>query len=470
MYSWLQTMLAPLRRAAPLEGQYRPGPYLLSNGWLPAGTPWNYWQRGEDVRSYTGASAMVEACVASYSQTTASLPGAHWRALPDGGKEQVTNSDLARVLRDPNDYSSISDLVLNLIRRLYSDGNAYALALRNNRGEIDSLHLMDKGTPAFSDRPGGGVYYALTANADLAGYLMARGVNLGEPQPARNVLHLRLHTPTHPLVGVSPVMAAALDLALSGAALSQQARLYLNSATPRFILETDANLPAGKAGELGDEFQRQTTGDNAGRSPVLSWGLKAKPVTMSAHDAQLAELLKMSGENIALAYRIPLPILGLNAQAVSSTESLYASWLASGLGFCLNHFEEGVGQFFGLRGLPYEWLEMDTRGLLRSAFKEQMEGLQLAVIGGIYSPDEARALVDLGRVPGGVGAEPRVQQQVVPLSYGSDMKPPPATPAPAPVPANDTDSEDEAEDADTDRALRTPARFRRTLNAQQRTA
>jgi len=38
--------------------------------------------------------------------------------------------------------------------------------------------------------------------------------------------------------------------------------------------------------------------------------------------------------------------------------------------------------------------------------------------------------LDLPTVPGGFGAEPRVQQQVVPLSW----KPEPASPAPAPAP------------------------------------
>jgi hypothetical protein len=36
------------------------------------------------------------------------------------------------------------------------------------------------------------------------------------------VLHVRLHTPRHPLKGESPILAAALDLAMSGAALNQQ--------------------------------------------------------------------------------------------------------------------------------------------------------------------------------------------------------------------------------------------------------
>jgi hypothetical protein len=78
--------------------------------------------------------------------------------------------------------------------------------------------------------------------------------------------------------------------------------------------------------------------------------------------------------------------------------------------------------------------------LLRSAYRERIEGLARGVISGIYSPDEARAQEDLPAVPGGHGAEPRVQQQVVPLSYGSEMQPPspqPATPPPQDTPPSD---------------------------------
>lgn len=53
------------------EGQYRPGPYLLSEGWLSAtaGKFMNWWQMGYSIQPYGPAGAMVEACVSAYSQT-----------------------------------------------------------------------------------------------------------------------------------------------------------------------------------------------------------------------------------------------------------------------------------------------------------------------------------------------------------------------------------------------------------------
>jgi HK97 family phage portal protein len=366
-------------------------------------------------------------------------PGDHWRKLENGGRQRVVNSALSRILKRPNDYQSISDLMLNLTRRLYEKGETFALAIRNNRGEITELHLMQFGVPRLA--VDGTIFYDLSGNdiVDLR-------FDLSNPIPARDVLHLRLHTPRHPLKGESPILSTVLDRAMAGAALNQQVAFYLNQARPSFMLETDEKLTKEQTDALRARWNEQTQGDNAGGTPILTWGLKAKPVSISPQDGQLAEMLKMSDQSVALAFRLPLQVLGLGGTAFASTELLMQSWIASGLGFALNHIEEAFGQLFGLRGLPDEYLEFDTRALLRSAYRERMEGLARGVISGIYSPDEARASEDLPAVEGGHGAMPRVQQQVVPLSYGSEMKPPEPA-ASAPVAPEEDQQDDQSADS-----------------------
>ncbi len=425
------------------EGEYRPGPYTLNDGWLSAqaGRSINWWQMGHSLNPYGEASAMVEACVSAYSQTVAMCPGDHWRKMEDGGRERITTSALARILRKPNDYQSISDFMLNLTRRLYTRGEVFAYAVRNDRAEVTEMHLMTDGMPLIGND--GSVYYSLSGNE-----IAERRFMFGVPVPARDVLHVRLHTPRHPLKGASPILATALDLAMSSAALNQQVAFYINQARPSFMLETDQQLTADQTEALRKRWNEQTQGGNAGGTPILAWGLKAKPVTQAATDGKLAEMLKMTDQNVALAFRVPLQILGVGGAAFASVEALMQSWIASGLGFALNHIEEAFGQLFKLRGMPDEYLEFDTRALLRSAFRERIEGLVAGAIGGVISPDEARAEMDLPRVPGGHGAMPRVQQQVVPLSYGSNMQPPPiAAPAPEP-PAADDAAEDTSEVVD----------------------
>lgn len=448
MAKWL-TRITPSFRKRAKEGEYRPGPYIVDGGWISAkaGRFWNFWQMGYSVEPFGQSSAMVEACVSAYAQTVAMCPGDHWRMTSDGGRERVSTSDLARILRKPNDYQSISDLLMNLTRRLYETGEGYAVAIRNNRNEIAELHLMKHGMPLVAED--GSIFYYLAGNE-----IAERRFDLSAPIPARDVLHVRLHTPEHPLKGVSPILATVLERGMASAALNQQIAFYLNQARPSFMLETDQQLTKEQTEELRKRWDEQTRGENAGGTPILAWGLKAKPVHVTPADAALADMLKMADQAIALAFRLPLQVLGVGDTPFASTEALMSSWKASGLGFCLNHIEEAFGLLFGLKGQPDEYLEFNTEALQRSNFKDRIEGLARSVLSGIHAPDEARNEMDLPKVTGGHGAMPRVQQQVVPLDWHE--KNPPAKPAAQETPAEPNEDEDDQRGYDD---------FKREINA-----
>lgn len=419
------------------EGQYRPGPYLMDGGWLSAtaGRFMNWWQMGYSLQPYGEANAMVEACISAYSQTVAMCPGDHWRTTADGGRERVTNSAINRILRQPNDYQSISDFLMNLTRRLYEAGEGFAYAVRNDRNEISELHLMQYGQAMIGTD--GSIFYYLSGNE-----IAERRFDLSLPVPARDVLHVRLHTPRHPLKGVSPILATVLERMMAGAALNQQVAFYLNQARPSFMLETDQQLTKDQTEQLRQRWNEQTQGENAGGTPILAWGLKAKPVSVTPADARLADMLKITDQSIALAFRMPLQVLGVGDTPFASTEALMSSWKASGLGFCLNHIEEAIGNLFRLRGQPDEYLEFDTKALLRSNFKELIEGLSRSAISGIHSSDEARNEIGLPVTPGGFGKMPRVQQQVVPLDWHEKNPPSPAPAAPKPEASPDDEESD----------------------------
>jgi hypothetical protein len=86
-----------------------------------------------------------------------------------------------------------------------------------------------------------------------------------------------------------------------------------------------------------------------------------------------------------------------------------------------------------LKGQPDEYVEFDTAALLRSAQKDRIDALARGVQGGIYAPNEARQSEGLDRVA--YGDEPRVQQQVVPLSAAGSIPAPPRPNAPPAAPA-----------------------------------
>jgi HK97 family phage portal protein len=426
------------------EGDYRPGPYYLpiTGGWLPAGVGDNFWQQGYTPMPVSAQSAMVEACVSAYAQTVAMCPGDHWRRNDKGGRTRVEASALTRVLRHPNDYQSISDFLLNATRMLYLEGNCYALALRNSRYEIDEIHLMDSNVSFPRVSENGEVFYQLSGNDIIDKRLNGEELS---PVPMRDVLHVRLHVSRRfprPLVGESPLVAAYADVGVGAAIAAQQTAFYRNEARPSAVLSTDMVLDKDQVQGLRDRWNDQAKGLHQGGTPILTAGLKVQPWAQGGKDAATAEILKLTGEHIALAFRIPLQILGLGGTSYASTELLMQSWIASGLGFALNHIEEAFGVLFELKGQPAEYVEFDTAALLRSAQKDRIEALARGVQGGIFAPNEARNMEGLDDVK--FGDEPRVQQQVVPLSAAAAI--PASPPAPSPPPAAPPDTKGHRDD------------------------
>jgi hypothetical protein len=150
----------------------------------------------------------------------------------------------------------------------------------------------------------------------------------------------------------------------------------------------------------------------------------------------MAAASKLTQDEIFMVFGVPPAILGMTDKgAFSSTEALMQFWLSRGLGFAINHVEVAFDHFFGLKGWPEEYVEFDTRALLRVAYKDRIEALARGVQTAVYTPNEARRSEDLPDKEG--GDEPRVQQQQVPLDWGGfDVDPTaPVAPAPGATPA-----------------------------------
>jgi phage portal protein BeeE len=198
----IQKILSVFRPSETREGAvYLP----WSGGWLSqeASQYSNWWQMGYNLEG-GGRSAIVEACIAAYAQTIAMCPGSHWQWTEAGGRTRITTSALKRIINKPNAYQSISDFMLNLVYEMYG-GNAYVLALRNARFEIEELHLFSGQSSFAQVASDGSVFYSLSGNEVVEKMLGQKTIMV----PARDVMHLKLHTPRHPLVGESPMVAAA---------------------------------------------------------------------------------------------------------------------------------------------------------------------------------------------------------------------------------------------------------------------
>ena len=166
---------------------------------------------------------------------------------------------------------------------------------------------------------------------------------------------------------------------------------------PSGVPTTDQQLTAQQMAELTARWKEKSQGLSAGDVPVLAWGMKWQAMTITSEDAQLIQAYRMSIEDIARIFRVPLPLIGeqSHASTYNNVEQLMQAWLSTGLSFLLEHCEAAIARFFNLPA--DQFAEFDVERLQRVAFESRINSLTKGVQGGIYSPNEARAKRDCHR-------------------------------------------------------------------------
>lgn len=398
----------------------------VTGGHLPyeTGRFWNWWQMGQDPIP-NDSCPTVHACVDAYAQTLASLWGEHFEYNDSSqGKKILRNSQVARLLRNPNSYQTRSDFILNLIKGLLYHGNAYAVASRDDRGNIVALHIVPPtSTQPYVEPESKTVWYGLGDNV-FAGEFEALA-------PSRDVMHVRLYCPNHPLVGVSPITNLATDIAANNSISRHQATFFHNMARPSGVLQTPEKLTAVQMSQLREAWNEQSQGLNSGNTPILQSGLEWKSMALTSQDAELISAFNMTNETIARAFRVPLPLIGdLRNATYNNVEQLISSWLSTGLGFLLEHIELSFDKFFELP--DNQRVEFNAESLLRTDFAGRIEGITKGIQGGLYTPNEGRAKEGLPAVEN--GEKPYMQSQMVELGYRPEQPTDqPTEPVPEPI-------------------------------------
>lgn len=426
------------------EGSWR-GPFFGQGewgGWFQHERLGDGWQR-----HITRPDASFErfgpvyACVSILSQEISRIGLRHWAVDPeDESRKEVVTKAPARVFRKPNAYQTRSDFMLNLMRALLFDGNAYAVAKRNDRLEVESLHpLMPRSCWPYIAEDGE-IFYQVGEDAQRAANL-----DTSEWFPQRDVLHIRLFCPRHPLVGESPLVAALAPVAAGTAINNRVAAFFHNASRPSGILRHPGRLDETAMRRIKDRFMQLTQNGHTGEPVVLQEGMEWTPMDMTAVDAELIKSYNLTERQVAQIFRVPPFLLGdLEKASFQNVESLTRFFLGSGLGFYIDHLEEAFTRFFNLPVNEHILFDVEE-AFLRADLKERAEAYGKMVQNGIAAPNELRRRENLPPVE--FGDEPRVQQQLVPLSFGMNLQAPPAPGAPpggSPEPKPESPEEEEA--------------------------
>ncbi|MDQ0558316.1 HK97 family phage portal protein [Rhizobium mesoamericanum] len=304
---------------------------------------------------------------------------------------EVSNPAYSPVLRKPNHFQNRMQFVESWVLSKLQSGNTYVLKQRDNRGVVVKLYVLDPRmvTPLVSDT--GDVFYQLNSD-HLAGLQESVVV------PSREIIHDRFNCFYHPLVGLSPIFAGGLA-AMQGLAIqNDSASFFKNGARPGGVLTAPGAIEDETAKRIKDYWDTNFAGDNSGKVAVLGDNLKYEPMKAKSTDSQLIEQLQWSAQVICSTYHVPPYKVGIGQMpAFNNIQALNVEYYSQCLQTLIEAMEicldEGLGMGEGIG------TELDTDNLLRMDALTQMDVLDKGK--NIFTPDEARARINLAPTPGG---------------------------------------------------------------------
>lgn len=318
--------------------------------------------------------------------------------VSDTDRKRLTDHPLAQLLGRPlperfkvSRYRLINALVHDL--GIYD--NAYWLKIKVDGG----LGLVR--VPPRQVAPSGGTWFA----ADEYKVSGSRGT---KSFPAEQVVHLFGYNPSDPRHGVSPIESLRQILAEDYASGRFREQLWANSARIAGYLKR----PAGSSWEdparqrFTDSWRAQYTGDGpqAGGTPILEDGMDFVKTAMTSDEAQYLETRKLTREEVAAAYYIPPPMVGILDHATFSNiteqhKMLYQDTLGPWLEMIQEDIELQLLPDLNPTGASV-YVEFNIGEKLKGSFEEQAASIQTLTGRPVLTADEGRGLLNRNALGG----------------------------------------------------------------------
>lgn len=334
------------------------------------------------------------------------------------------------VLRKPNHYQTRVEFIACWLSSKLAFGNAYVLKERDARGVVVGLYVLDPRRVKVLVSGHGDVFYDLSQD-DLNDVPEAMVV------PAREIIHDKMNTLFHPLVGLSPIYAAGLAATQAQRIQNNSAQFFGNGARPSGVLSAPDEISQGAADRLKTYWESEFSGQNAGKIAVLGDGLKYEPMMMSSVDAQLIEQLKWTAETICGCFGVPAYLVGVGSAPLNNNaQTLREIYYSQCLQIHIEQIEALLDE--GLSIKPPMGTEFDREDLLGMDPVGLAEVVSKLRVAGIMAPNEGRRKFGLLPVKG--GDSPYMQEQNWSLEDLADREAlgaaisqpePPALPPPA---------------------------------------
>src|SRR5262249_31575253 len=239
------------------------------------------------------------------------------------------------------------------------------------------------------------------------------------------VVYFNGYNPLNALAGLSPLDTLRRTLEQDIAAMENREAFWRNSSRMEGIIERPKDAPRWTPQQKQhwrEQWQQRYAGpQGAGTIAVLEDGMSWKQTSWSARDSEYVASKKLSREECAAAYHIPLPMVGILEHATFSNikeqhKQLYAD--------CLGPWLEMVASAIELQLLPEcrqttnIYTEFNISEKLRGSFEEQANALRVLVGRPVMTANEGRARLNLPKIIDDVTADQLAPQQGGPSQAG----------------------------------------------------
>ena len=347
-------------------------------------------------------------CMKMLSETIGKLPLKYYQTTKEG-KIRADPDDMTRLLTiRPNPVMTPTALFTACELNCQHYGNGYIwiqkqFTRKRYGGDYRPVGLWvlpSKSVSVMIDNAGvfqekGEMYYRYSDEYSGETYIF----------PQEDVIHVKTSYSFNGILG-KPVRQIIGEM-VDGARESQRFmnNLYKQGLTASMALEYTDDLDANRRNKLTQKYNDYLTGArNAGKIVPVPAGLKLTPLKMSLADSQFFELRKYSALQIAAAFGIkPNQLNDFDKASYSSAEMQQLAFLVDTMAYRMKAYEEEINAkvLTQQQMLDGFWYKFNEKVILRTDSKTQEEILAGYVNNGIYTPNEARDLLQLPAKEGG---------------------------------------------------------------------
>ncbi|HOE19182.1 MAG TPA: phage portal protein [Syntrophorhabdaceae bacterium] len=219
------------------------------------------------------------------------------------------------------------------------------------------------------------------------------------------VMHIRGLLTLDGYTGVNPIQYSRETIGLGLASEKFLTKYFGRGLQPGAIVKHPLSLSAqGNANlkaVLKEKYEALKTDQNF---MLLDEGMDITFPTIKLVDAQYLEIMKMNESDICGLFRVPLMLIqsGDKTPTYASAEQFMINYSTMGVSPDCRNYEQSIRKdLLTEEERKKYYAKFEMRGLLRGAFKDQMEGFAVAIDKEIMNPNECRDVLDMNPYKGG---------------------------------------------------------------------